>query len=462
MRAHLRSSPATGIGILLAIFAGPRALGAQDFTIPPTGVLNNYDRVQVGQREALEAGAYIARSNDAGAGWYNPAGLALVEKSNLNASANAYEFTRTELTGIGADATRTRFTPVGRFFGVVIGDPIIKNRKVRLGFAFAKPIGWSPGAIDAALQFSPSSGGTETLNFYSLVTFQTSMPSVSVGYAVSDKLRLGAGITYAVTSMSIAQELGDRWLRPTTYQANIRNLNTDGSTGQFMFGVGAQWEPTEKLRLGAKIRTPGLRVGGKSSVTFTESIFGPASSIDLSFRDKDTRFEYKMPLYIGGGAAWIEDGWEVEMDARYYSAPGDYAVFSSSVPGRLVLQGDTGDPTVSDAAFMPVQQESRSIVNLSIGGSVRLSRYFRLHGGFFSDNSPNASSDVTIFRTINMYGGSLGASATVGKLSGSVGVTGAAGTSTARDIGPSLSGATAETKLKIETMSIVYALSYSF
>ena len=45
MRAHLRSSPATGIGILLAIFAGPRALGAQDFTIPPTGVLNNYDRV---------------------------------------------------------------------------------------------------------------------------------------------------------------------------------------------------------------------------------------------------------------------------------------------------------------------------------------------------------------------------------------------------------------------------------
>lgn len=462
MPLSLRSSPAAWLGILLVLAAGPRHLGAQDFTIPPTGVLNNYDRVQVGQREALEAGAYIARSNDAGASWYNPAGLAQVEKSNLNASANAYEFTRTSLSGIGTEATRTRFTPVGRYFGVVIGDPIIKNRNWRLGFSFAKPVGWSPGALDAAVAINPSLGGSELFNFYSLVDFQVSMPSLSVGYRVSDKLRLGAGLTYSVASMSIAQELGDRWLQATEYDAVSRHINTDGSMSQMLFGAGVQWEPTERLRVGAHLRTPGLRLGGASSITFSESVISNASNIDLFFRDTEARFEYQLPAYIGLGAAWLDEQWEVEVDARFYAAPGTYAVFSSTVPGQLVLQGAGDVPVVQEAEFNDVMQESRSIVNISVGGSVRLSPTFRLHAGFFTDNSPNASSDVTIFRTLNMVGGSLGASATVGKLSGSLGITGSTGTSTPRDIGPSLSGTTAETKLTITTFSLIYALSYTF
>ena len=462
MLLTLRSSPAIGVGVLLALSGWPLTLQAQDFTIPPTGVLNNYDRVQVGQREALEAGAYIARSNDAGASWYNPAGLAEVEKSNLNASANAYEFTRTSLSGIGAEATRTRFTPVGRYFGVVIGDPIIRNRNWRLGFAFAKPVGWSPGALDAAVQVAPAAGGTETINYYSLVNFQTSMPTVAVGHRLSDRFRLGAAFTYAVTSMSLAQELGDRWLQATEFEANIRHLNSEGSTSQVLFSVGAQWEPTEKLRLGAHVRTPGIRVGGASSLTYSESILIPGTTIDLSFRDMKTRFEYKLPVYAGLGAAWSEPGWQVEVDARFYGAPGEYAVFSSDVPGDVVIQDAGEDPVLEEAAFSDVMQRNRSIVNLAVGGSIRLSPTFRLHAGFFTDNSPNASTDVTIFRTLNMVGGSLGASATIGKLSGSLGITGSTGTSSPRDIGPSLSGTSAETKLKITTLSLVYALSYTF
>lgn len=62
-----------------------------EFSIPPNTILPNYNQVALRQREALEGGAYVARTDDAVANWYNPAGLALSEKTSLNASSNAYE-----------------------------------------------------------------------------------------------------------------------------------------------------------------------------------------------------------------------------------------------------------------------------------------------------------------------------------------------------------------------------------
>ena len=45
----------------------PQNLPAQApvFNIPPNTILPNYNRVALGQREALEGGAYVARTDDA-------------------------------------------------------------------------------------------------------------------------------------------------------------------------------------------------------------------------------------------------------------------------------------------------------------------------------------------------------------------------------------------------------------
>ena len=60
----------------------PRASAQQSRVyLPPSAVLTNYDRVLIGQEEALESGAFVARVADSTAGWYNPAGLALVRRS---------------------------------------------------------------------------------------------------------------------------------------------------------------------------------------------------------------------------------------------------------------------------------------------------------------------------------------------------------------------------------------------
>ncbi len=77
----------TTVSLLLLM---ARAVRAQtpEFSLPPTSLLPNYGRVGIGQREAIEAGAYVARTDDALANYYNPAGLAMSRKTALNASSS--------------------------------------------------------------------------------------------------------------------------------------------------------------------------------------------------------------------------------------------------------------------------------------------------------------------------------------------------------------------------------------
>src|SRR5688572_28206990 len=74
--------------------------------VPPNAVLPNYERIPLAGRESIEAGAFVARTNDAAANWYNPAGLAQHKESAVNASATAYEWTRMRLAGPGVATDR--------------------------------------------------------------------------------------------------------------------------------------------------------------------------------------------------------------------------------------------------------------------------------------------------------------------------------------------------------------------
>ena len=72
------------MAIVLSVGLAGQA-GAQtkeDFLIPPPA-LPDYDRVYPGLTESLEAGAYIARAHDAPALFYNPAGIATVQRTVL-------------------------------------------------------------------------------------------------------------------------------------------------------------------------------------------------------------------------------------------------------------------------------------------------------------------------------------------------------------------------------------------
>ena len=450
----------SNLAVLAAALA--RSAAAQDFSLPPTGVIPNYDRVAIGQAEALEGGAYVARTNDAGANWYNPAGLVEVDKVSLNAAASGYEVTRTTLEGLGTETSRTRFTPVGRYFGLVVGRPIVKRRDIRVGISFSRPVGWDPGGISSAITFAPAGGGTETIGFNSLVSFATSMPSLGIGYRVADNVRLGASATFAVTNLGVSQLLSDRFLDGPTSLALDRVVTVDATGKQFIFAGGIQWDATTHLRIGAQVRTPGLQVGGTANVVYERAEFGTNGIDDLVFRDEKAAFRYKYPLNLIGGVAWVDSTWALEVNVRYHGSIAAYDLIASELTGQRVVIPVSADPVATQPAFEPVVQEAKAIVNLAVGGSFKVSRSVRLHAGFFTDRSPVANVETSIFRSMDLAGGAVGASLAVGRLSGSLGFTGSFGTSDPRDIGPSLSGSVTETRLKVQTAAFIYALSYNF
>src|SRR5262245_10582954 len=200
-----------------------------EVTLPPTLLMPNYDRVQIGQREGLEAGAFVARTDDAAANWYNPAGLVRSEKSAINASAVAYEWTTLGVEGLGEKTTRSRFSSISTLIAGVIGGPIISSNRWRLGFAGTTPEYWAPGTMNEAFE-QPSGNVSQRLSYGSDTSFSSLWPSVSVGYAARPALRFGATFEFARTSLDQRSESGVRALSVDSSLTRLRGFKTSGTS----------------------------------------------------------------------------------------------------------------------------------------------------------------------------------------------------------------------------------------
>ncbi|HET7423512.1 MAG TPA: hypothetical protein VFJ92_08120, partial [Gemmatimonadales bacterium] len=393
------------------------------------------------------------------ASWFNPAGLSLSEKSQLSASANAYEFTGFALEGVEFTRGGTRFSSIGSYFGGVLGAPIVKSQNLRLGFSFTKPVSWAPSRIEGAIE-SPESN--ESFLYSAYVSFSTFIPALNAGLRLTDRLRVGAGLGYAYTSLYQNQSLSDRLLTATGATTGFRTIETDGNVGNLLVTGSAQFDVGERVRLGAIVTAPGVRVAGSSRVTYQNSVFRGAESRDIAFRDDEMTFDYKPPLLAGVGAAARFGRAEVEVDVRYHGARDAYVLFSSEVPATLVTTDAAGTPTEGTLAFADIVEETKAVTNVSVGGHYGFSPSFRVHAGFFTDNSPVERPETSIFRAVDLTGFSTGVSFGAGKLTASAGVSGSTGTSAGREVGPTLGGREGVTKVKVRTINLLYAVSYAF
>jgi hypothetical protein len=433
-----------------------------DFTLPPSGILPNHDRVLIGQREGLEGGAYVARTDDAGAGWYNPAGLALSEKSGLNASSNAYELTTVTLEGIGQARGSTRFSPSGTYFGAVLGAPIIKNPNVRLAFFYAKPVSWTPGTLDGAFTLN-SGANEEQFSYSSTSNFSTIIPGLAAGFRLGKEFRVGASAGLGLTNLHQVQSVGDQLITPGVSSTTAtRSVSTDGSVYNVLLTGGVQWDAGTKVRIGGRITSPGIRIGGSSKLLYSQIVFSGAGSREIGFRDENAKLDYKIPVELTGGIAFLFDRLQLEGDVRYHGSASTYTLLSSSALASLVTTDANGVPTESTLSFVPVQEKADPVLNVAIGGHYLLSKRFRLHAGFFTDASPVADPDSSDFRTVDLLGASAGVSFSWTHLSGSLGVAGSWGTTDNRAVGPSLGGIAGNTKIKVSSFTMLYAISYAF
>ncbi|HEU4649691.1 MAG TPA: hypothetical protein VFS33_11565 [Gemmatimonadales bacterium] len=452
-------------GLLLATVTAPaHALWAQaaEFTIPPSNVVPNYNRVSLGQREALEAGAYVARTDDALANWYNPAGLSLSEKTALNASSNAFQVTSAKLNGVGPQVSSTRFSPVNGFFGFVVGTPIVKSPRWRFGFGYTRPVAWSPGTIRGGFDM-PVGGGIEAFSYSSAVSFSTTIPSLNTGYRLSPTVRLGLGIGVGITDLTQNQTLTDRLVMPTSVATGIRVISTDGSVYHLLLSAGAQWDLAPNVTLGGLLSLPGIRMGGSSEITLSQTVFqAGGASDDLAFADPSAKFDYRIPFRAVVGATYRYARGQVELDVRYFAGHAAYPLFSSDSTALHITTIGAGIPAVTAPALAPVLVQTRSIVAAAIGGNYSLFRSLGVHAGFFVDPSPVSAPAQSIVRAVDLIGFSGGVSFGAGRLTASLGASASWGTTSERQIGPSLGGLQTVTEVYVQTVTGLYAISFEF
>jgi hypothetical protein len=191
--------------VILIMLAAPRAAGAQtqvaiDPPLPPSLVLPNYNRVLIGDREALEAGAFTARADGGVATFYNPAGLALAKQAKVTAGLSTQEWNQYSV-GTGAfTTTRLSNRSIGGVFGIVTG-PGLGTGKWRFGLLIMRPVSVQP-AMEMRVN-TAASGQTLATTYVTTSSLSDFAPTLAAAYEWTPRLRVG--MSAAGSAMSLYQ-----------------------------------------------------------------------------------------------------------------------------------------------------------------------------------------------------------------------------------------------------------------
>jgi len=424
---------------------------------PPSIAITNYNRVLVGEQEALEAGAFVARVGDSTSGWYNPAGMASLQRTAIGASGTGFAADVLSLEGVGTQrGGGMAIYQLPHFFGAVLGRDVIDSEEWRIGFTIAKPISWNQDIVGGL-------PGNTRISYSSHVSLGTLQPMFSASWAPFPSLRLGAGIGVAITSLNEIQTLSEQVVTPTTANAFLRTLDGGGSVWNLTGNLGVQWDISQNLVLGGLIQFPGLKImqSGRLNYQNVDNSTSPWSQV--FFNDQDASFDYRLPFSASLGLAWRSKDFEVEADVRYYAGISDYTLLSSDKPVVTTTTGATGLPVVTTTPFAGVTNGARSVWNFAVGGRYNVNETWSLHGGFLTDASPTNAAGERLFRSVNMYGITAGAKVRLDHLSGSLGFGYSWGSSAPFTFGANVDGSPPiSTKLTITSLYLLYAVAYRF
>ena len=428
--------------------------------IPKALIFPNYDNVLVGKDQALEAGAYIARVGDASANFYNPAGLVVSEKTSLSASSTGYTWSRLTSQALGTSISSSKIDQLPEYFGVVIAPPG-EVRNLRLGVSITRGVSWTPGPIDQTTD-APSNASIDRITYSTDAAFKTLMYQLAAAFApVADRsFRLGLGVGLSQTSytnestFSGTVSLGGD---PGHFLSTIRE---NGSELDMLFTLGAQWDIVQGLTVGLLVRSRAFKLTSSSLVTYESSFLQPNDATNSYFRDEDGQFQYKQPWEASLGIAYRFGIAQLEADLRYHHVVGSYPFYRSEVPIQLVSQEPNGRLSTTQQPLPTLTYAARRVFNVSVGGNLKLTRMFTLHGGFYTSFSPVADASASPLRQADLYGVTSGIDFQLEHFSASLGAGYQFGTSAAS--GVAINDQVDKSTVKLEAISLFYAFSYEF
>ena len=327
---------------------------------PARAAAQNADGILLGMEAVTTAGAVVAVSGDAASAYYNPAGLAGLVASTVQASGSAYSVSAMHLGRFVVTTlpwTRTEQS-VGTTSFYSVPSLVTYGFRVRPGLGVAAGV-WVPSHEELAFTSDLHSegawtpGGSVTHASYEQhlslsQKLERTYFGAAAGLAVASGVRLGLSgfLTYdaaedvvnlfavAITDSPVPEERG-----------GTVSVTSSGKPRQFAlrFGAGLQWDVTSILALGIAVKTPSVVLAQQGGTTTTVSVTAlvPGSPPAIAFsRGQSDPMRLAEPWRITAGGAAALGAVSLRMEGDWQApASGQRGV----VNVRLGALYDAGD-----------------------------------------------------------------------------------------------------------------------
>jgi hypothetical protein len=422
-------------------------------TPPPNFVIGNYNSTAVGPYGGLEGSAYVARINDPSASWFNPAGLTRQGAPQISGSAGVYQH-----TGVAPEALPNEGGSIQQLPNFV-GFTFVPRSGLTVGAAFLSTNAWAQ-QTDAELI---AAGGQQRFAYAADSDFEQRVAAVGAGYHGGGPWRYGGGFAFSLMSLRIVQSGSDRSTDASTLRTLLIESHASASALQLRAQGGVQYD-LARWRFGGSVRSPGLTLYTSATAVLDGAYASDADSAGASFFDTDAALEYHLPWEFQGGAAFVSDRFEFELDLHAYTPIDAYPLLSSTQPVRLYGDGGAGvPPVIGSRPFAGLTVAADGVVNVGAGGHYKLlqNRDWRLHAGVGANRSPVGPEDE-VFTNVDLTTWSVGFSGSLGRFLFSAGLNRQSGTAENVALLSLLNGQQMTTPVAVRMSGFIYSLAYQF
>jgi hypothetical protein len=287
----------------------------------PVAYAGNDDGVLVGGQAALTGGAVTATISDGTAAWYNPAGLAQMQRPSLDLNASVYGF-----NWVSAQDLLT--VPDGTQKGATVIDWVLLPSALSYSRVLSPSVVASfgifiPKTSDFTLQeYVADSQGTRWTVGYDRLQKEYDY-ILSTAIRLSDTLRVGFALHGIYISTEETTQVGAGSMGDTSAPFLVDSSHrTTGDYG-LRLGFGVQWAPRADVNAGISLQTPtltGLRQVSSSSLTASAAEAGSHEFASTSDNGLKSVWELSTPLSVRAGVAFTRDKAQLMLDGTLTSS----------------------------------------------------------------------------------------------------------------------------------------------
>ncbi len=314
--------------------------------LPATAIADdgNYRPYLIGGRAGGMGGAFTALSDDPSGPFYNPAGIALVKRSQLSLSGSLF--------GVFNESTRDALGDGRNLDSAALQTfPIQTAGVYKLG---PEPPEQSPDAIGISI-FVPTSVSQSDRDYLgseaSSVATSFREDSVWLGLTYAHRFgRLAVGASGFVLFETLSSSLELNVVDPSSSAAfaNV-NASSDETTLGLLAAVGVRYDVSDELSLGAAIYSPGIGLWSKRKfyVRFANGDVDGMPADSLIRHNEELHASETLPARLQAGLAWSSGAVTLSADVivlfpREVLDDEDLEGFTRWIKRNLVVNGAVG------------------------------------------------------------------------------------------------------------------------